>query len=749
MNYSIFRFTLNMHSHRSQASISAFHGDTAIRLYITITDGGNPYHIEDGCTAILSGTKADGTKLWNRCVIENNAIIRYDFTEQTTSCVGVANCEIVLYGADGNVITAPKFVIVVDEREVNYENIAESLTERNALDALMVSATTELERVEAEKARVEAEAGRVEAEEARAEAEDERVEAEEKRATAEAERAKAEEARCKNIANGAGKNSVVLNDVDRNIASGEASTAEGSKTVAIGKNAHAEGMSGKTLADKGLSTTSSATEIEAAWDADFPDKYASDTFGVAYGSNSHVEGRNTLALKSSHAEGCETKASADGSHSEGVKTKATGTGSHAEGQRTTASGNASHAQGGNTKATGKASSAGGVDSVAEANYSDAYGLHTIAKKQAQSVRGQYNADDSEAMFIVGAGTSTSSRRNAFSTGKDSSGNMFVKVGATKVTESMIKQALDAVSSVTGETTTWFEEVSTKGVLTLDSDVLPYVKLGKVYGKHYNIKANTPISLPDATIYETSWDETNKLVVKDNEVIINADSKAFAESISYPTGLTTPIDYDGKVRVYFLGGYGKINGSTTEGVIPIDVVGDGFSHTLQVPLADAISIREGENCISGLPSFPEYIQFPIPSNNEGDPVVYEDVSFDIYIESDTSYEQTFVVTGFETSEGERVDIPHTHFKDVVGYGLDKNYYDFADGKYYEWQTYDENGQLIDLEAPIVHDCFDKPSPYLKVSPGVTITPTGNAKNYPYTYSPNENTWECLIQRKVGG
>lgn len=155
MNYSIFRFTLNMHSHRSQASVSAFRGDTAIRLLVSLTDGGNSYFIEDGCTAILSGTKADGTKLCNRCVIENNTTIIYDFTEQTTSCVGVANCEITIYGKDGHIITAPKFVIVVDEREVSGTDLL-SATEQDALDAIFLSAT---EMAEAERLRDEAENG--------------------------------------------------------------------------------------------------------------------------------------------------------------------------------------------------------------------------------------------------------------------------------------------------------------------------------------------------------------------------------------------------------------------------------------------------------------------------------------------------------------------------------------------------------------------------------------------------------------
>ena len=144
MDYSVFRFTLNMHNHRSQASVSAFCGDTAIRLCFAIADGSNVYKIEDGCVAILSGTKADGKKLWNRCAIENNTII-YDFTKQTTSCVGIVNCEITLYGADGQFITAPKFIIVVDEREVSEYDVNISENESNAIDLMMSAAAIVLQ----------------------------------------------------------------------------------------------------------------------------------------------------------------------------------------------------------------------------------------------------------------------------------------------------------------------------------------------------------------------------------------------------------------------------------------------------------------------------------------------------------------------------------------------------------------------------------------------------------------------------
>ena len=151
MNYSVYRFTLNMHTHRSQASVSAVYGDTAVRLLINLTDGGMPYLIGDGCTAVLSGTKADGNKLWDRCVIINNgATIQYDFTEQTSNCAGVANCEITLYDAEGKIVTAPKFTIVIDEREVKDDDIPISETETALLDKIAIDETA---RVAAEEKR--------------------------------------------------------------------------------------------------------------------------------------------------------------------------------------------------------------------------------------------------------------------------------------------------------------------------------------------------------------------------------------------------------------------------------------------------------------------------------------------------------------------------------------------------------------------------------------------------------------------
>lgn len=151
MNYSIFRFTLNMHNHRSQASVKVFKGDTAVKLIITLTDGGNIYKIGRGCMAMLTGTKADGSKLKHDCIIEGDVII-YIFDEKTTDCSGLATCEITLYDENGRVITAPHFTIDVAEKEVEgSEPISEYSSD--AIATVMGAAAKEYGRQEAELAR--------------------------------------------------------------------------------------------------------------------------------------------------------------------------------------------------------------------------------------------------------------------------------------------------------------------------------------------------------------------------------------------------------------------------------------------------------------------------------------------------------------------------------------------------------------------------------------------------------------------
>ena len=200
MNYSNYRFTLDIQSVQSQVSLPVKFGDTARSLYITITDGGVPYVLKDGCRAVFSAIKGDGNHLLNNCIIENNAVIRYDFTDQTATASGIMQCEIILYGSNGKVIGAPRFVMVVDERIV-YDDDIISQSERTAIDEALIYET---KRQEAENGytnevsgefingRIQNEAERKSNEVARAKAETARVDAETARANAEIAREEAE-----------------------------------------------------------------------------------------------------------------------------------------------------------------------------------------------------------------------------------------------------------------------------------------------------------------------------------------------------------------------------------------------------------------------------------------------------------------------------------------------------------------------------------------------------------------------------
>ena len=173
--FSNYRFTLDIQKGKSQVSIPVHYGDTGNRFYITFTDGGNPYTIPDGCRVDLYMKKPDNRTLVNACIIENNAVVRYEFNKNTASVEGMHKCELRLYSPEGRLITTPSFIMVVDERVIFDDEIG---TEEDfqKLYAMHVIATEE-ERVAAEEDRDVAEKAREEAEKARAEAEKDRKDA--------------------------------------------------------------------------------------------------------------------------------------------------------------------------------------------------------------------------------------------------------------------------------------------------------------------------------------------------------------------------------------------------------------------------------------------------------------------------------------------------------------------------------------------------------------------------------------------
>ena len=149
MRDSCFRISLDIHKVQSQVSLPIKLGDTARRIYITLTEGGKPFEIGNDCVAIFSALKADDNRIFNDCIIEDNRI-RYDITAQTVSTEGIVNAEIILYGSDEAVLASPRFDLVVDDRVAGVATISEE--EMNFFDSFILS---EQSRVANEQRRIE------------------------------------------------------------------------------------------------------------------------------------------------------------------------------------------------------------------------------------------------------------------------------------------------------------------------------------------------------------------------------------------------------------------------------------------------------------------------------------------------------------------------------------------------------------------------------------------------------------------
>lgn len=161
------------------------------------------------------------------------------------------------------------------------------------------------------------------------------------------------------------RDSMGVENYDRNIAIGFMSQASGFRTQAIGNYSQARGW----------------------WTR-------------AEGQCSIAEGLLSKTLGHfCHAEGTRTQATVNNAHSEGDSTVASGRQAHSEGQGTVASGFCAHAEGSNTQATNY--------------YAHSEGLGTKATGRNQTAMGKYNIADTSSLLIVGKGSKDSARSNAF------------------------------------------------------------------------------------------------------------------------------------------------------------------------------------------------------------------------------------------------------------------------------------------------------------------------------------------------
>ena len=137
MQDSIYRFSLDIHSTQSQVSIPVPQFNTARSIMATLTEGGKPYQLSHECRAVFTATKADGTTLYNDALIVNGCIIKYDFTEQTTTAEGIVDASFKVYGADRKLLTSPRFTLVVYEDTVPDPPI--SANEMNVIDSIKLN----------------------------------------------------------------------------------------------------------------------------------------------------------------------------------------------------------------------------------------------------------------------------------------------------------------------------------------------------------------------------------------------------------------------------------------------------------------------------------------------------------------------------------------------------------------------------------------------------------------------------------
>lgn len=190
-------------------------------------------------------------------------------------------------------------------------------------------------------------------------------------------------------------------------ASQTGSKSEGYGTIALGKYSHAEGL--RSVAD----------------------------------FCSHAEGRSCIALGLySHAQGDTTNAEGDCSFASGYQSKANGRAATALNEQCIANGRASVATGYKTEANATTSFAGGTTSKANHTTSFAFGTRAVTSRQDQAVFGRDNADDPNALFIVGNG-SQNNKRNLFEV-TDISNVPGIKVGNTSLSETQLQDLLSLV-----------------------------------------------------------------------------------------------------------------------------------------------------------------------------------------------------------------------------------------------------------------------------------------------------------------
>ena len=196
--------------------------------------------------------------------------------------------------------------------------------------------------------------------------------------------------------------------LNRSLASGDCSVAQGESTVATALGSHSEGM---LTYSSGIGSHAEGMQTLAQSDYTHTEGFQTQALNIS----AHAEGYGSVASGLySHAENRFTVANSTCAHAEGEGTNALAAAAHSEGYETTADGFASHAQGYQSISSGSYSHAQGRTSLASATGSTAMGNSVIADQQYSTVVGEYNLENiMGTLFVVGNGVHSSSRSNIF------------------------------------------------------------------------------------------------------------------------------------------------------------------------------------------------------------------------------------------------------------------------------------------------------------------------------------------------
>ena len=128
-------------------------------MHINLLNGSVPFNLS-GCSVKISGTKQDGTAIFNNCTVINakEGFIEVALTEQMNAAPGTVKCELKLYSGSG-VLTTKHFEIEVTASVTSkgitssneFKALDEALSKVNNIDTKFESLTAETVKTATEK----------------------------------------------------------------------------------------------------------------------------------------------------------------------------------------------------------------------------------------------------------------------------------------------------------------------------------------------------------------------------------------------------------------------------------------------------------------------------------------------------------------------------------------------------------------------------------------------------------------------